>query len=938
MQQRRLAAIMFTDIVGYTSMMSKNEKDALQAIQVVRDVLKPMIEKYNGKWQKEIGDGTLSSFSSAVDAVNCALEFQRAIGNEYFKVRVGIHVGEVTMTEDDIFGDGVNIASRIEPLAPPGGIYITDRVYEDISNKPEIKASLVGTRSLKNVERPIQIYTLVGEGLPEAPKKPVGNTIGSFISDLWKRRLPQITVLYLLMAFIIVQVVQWIINRFMLSPNWFDLTWILLLSLLPSVAFMAYYHGKSGMDKWVRKEKIFVSANFAVSIIILFFLFQGKDLGATTKVITTEDEQGNMIERIVPKDDFIKNIAIFDFENRADEEDLEWLSTGLYLAFLVDFGQDIFFRAKGTESFYDELIRNKIKALNNVPLQLQRKIARDFRLDYILTGSFDKTDDGFQINTQLYETENGKLISEHTVQGPEIFNLIDQLTVEIKKDLGIPESYIENTEDFQVSSLLSSSLSAYKQYTLGFAEISFMKNYENSIPFMLNALEIDPDFVTAELELTAIYMITNQFEQASIHMENVMDKLYMLPERDQFMAKSLNYFLNEEQEKRIKVIEMWIDIYPTDVFAYDLLSQIHRGSGEPQKAEEVLKTALQIDDNRGNFYVDLADILMIQGKNEEALSYYNLYAETYPNHARSFRLLGDFYFDEGKYQEAEKNYEKSLILSEDNILSMGKLAMIQERYGNFEEAEMGFNETLKNASTGSDSINVLTMQMDYFQNRGQIKKVIERWEQTLISLSNVYPPLVVSIFKATRLYWYFLINDYDTALDILQQEEQKFSDAFKDIVAYGYLSYYINRGNLEKAEEAYERMESYVSKFGSSGNIEKYNEAEILFLRQDYESALETFNEFKSVNTHFPNDLLELRIANCHEKLNNFDKAIEILEDILEINPYHAMAHLSLARTLIESGNKNKAKEHLDIAINIWENADEEFILAQEAKMLYKEI
>ena len=360
---------MFTDIVGYTSMMSKNEKDALQAIQVVRDVLKPMIEKYNGKWQKEIGDGTLSSFSSAVDAVNCALEFQRAIGNEYFKVRVGIHVGEVTMTEDDIFGDGVNIASRIEPLAPPGGIYITDRVYEDISNKPEIKASLVGTRSLKNVERPIQIYTLVGEGLPEAPKKPVGNTIGSFISDLWKRRLPQITVLYLLMAFIIVQVVQWIINRFMLSPNWFDLTWILLLSLLPSVFFMAYYHGKSGMDKWVRKEKIFVSANFAVSIIILFFLFQGKDLGATTKVITTEDEQGNMIERIVPKDDFIKNIAIFDFENRADEEDLEWLSTGLYLAFLVDFGQDIFFRAKGTESFYDELKRNKIKALNNVPLQ-----------------------------------------------------------------------------------------------------------------------------------------------------------------------------------------------------------------------------------------------------------------------------------------------------------------------------------------------------------------------------------------------------------------------------------------------------------------------------------------------------------------------------------------------------------------------------------------
>jgi GT2 family glycosyltransferase len=87
--------------------------------------------------------------------------------------------------------------------------------------------------------------------------------------------------------------------------------------------------------------------------------------------------------------------------------------------------------------------------------------------------------------------------------------------------------------------------------------------------------------------------------------------------------------------------------------------------------------------------------LKIQGKNEEALSYYELYAETYSNHARSFRLLGDFYFDEGKYQEAEENYEKYLLLSEYNILSMGKLAMIQERYGNFKEAELGYNEALK---------------------------------------------------------------------------------------------------------------------------------------------------------------------------------------------------------------------------------------------------
>jgi TolB-like protein len=253
----------------------------------------------------------------------------------------------------------------------------------------------------------------------------------------------------------------------------------------------------------------------------------------------TEDEQGNTIERIVPKNDFIKNIAIFDFENRADEEDFEWLSTGLNQAFLADFGQDKFIRVNGTESFFDDLKRNKIKKLNDVPFQLQRKIAKDFRLDYILAGSFDKVDDGFQINTQLFETENGKQIAEHTIQGPDLFSLIDQITLETKIDLGIPQSYIEDAEDLQVSSLLTTNLDAFKEFTLGIAAITFKNDYSSSIGFMLNALKKDPDFVMAELNLTAIYMISNQFDQATVHMEKVMDKLYMLPERDQFLAKSL---------------------------------------------------------------------------------------------------------------------------------------------------------------------------------------------------------------------------------------------------------------------------------------------------------------------------------------------------------------------------------------------------------------
>ena len=142
---RKLAAIMFTDIAGYTALMSHDEEQALQLLQRNRALLKPIIEQFRGEWLKEIGDGTLSSFASAVDAVNCALVIQRTLeGDPDLSLRIGIHIGDVVFERGDVFGEGVNVASRIEPLAEPGGICVSEKVYDDIHNKPGIDAAFLG--------------------------------------------------------------------------------------------------------------------------------------------------------------------------------------------------------------------------------------------------------------------------------------------------------------------------------------------------------------------------------------------------------------------------------------------------------------------------------------------------------------------------------------------------------------------------------------------------------------------------------------------------------------------------------------------------------------------------------------------------------------------------------------------------------------------------
>ena len=127
--ERKIAAIMFTDIVGYTETMSQSEQRALEMLRKKREILKTLIDDYNGKYVKEIGDGTLSYFDSGFNASSCAKKLQREISKKDLKVRVGIHIGDIIFDNNDVYGDGVNIASRLESLAPAGGVLISRNVY-----------------------------------------------------------------------------------------------------------------------------------------------------------------------------------------------------------------------------------------------------------------------------------------------------------------------------------------------------------------------------------------------------------------------------------------------------------------------------------------------------------------------------------------------------------------------------------------------------------------------------------------------------------------------------------------------------------------------------------------------------------------------------------------------------------------------------------------
>ena len=165
---RKLAAIVFTDIVGFTKLTADDQSKASSLLKQQRELLRPIVESFNGSWIKEIGDGLLLIFDTVTDAVNCSIKIQEETKSiDDLDLRIGIHQGEILLEENDVIGDDVNIASRIEPFSASGGIAISNKVNDALVREKEFETKYLGRPKLKGVTQEVKVYCITSHGLPE---------------------------------------------------------------------------------------------------------------------------------------------------------------------------------------------------------------------------------------------------------------------------------------------------------------------------------------------------------------------------------------------------------------------------------------------------------------------------------------------------------------------------------------------------------------------------------------------------------------------------------------------------------------------------------------------------------------------------------------------------------------------------------------------------
>jgi len=647
-QSRQLAAIMFTDIVGYTALMGKDSAKALELVRISKEIQKPLVEKHHGQWLKEMGDGALVKFSTALDAVNCAIDIQRTSRADFDgKLRIGIHSGDITIENDDVYGDGVNVASRLESIADPGGIYISESIEKAFQGQTDVQAKYLGEIKLKNVAYGVRTYAVQGVGLPVPEVKEDKELSGHFFAEVQRRGVVRVSISYLVVGMLLILLLNQVQDWGSSLPTWTVPALITLLSVgFPVALFLAwnYERSPSGFVKttseqsWQNPYTVsqrkpltsnFIIAGMTLIIVVMYAYPQFlANSGASDEVIITD-----------------KSIAVLPFRNESPDPDNQYFANGM-VEEILNYLQKI--------SALEVKARTSVERYRN-PSRDIKEIAKELEVAFLLEGSVRKFGDDIRITAQLIEAKTGNHLWSETYDGKytdKIFEFQSEIAKKIAASLNV---IIIPTEEERINEIPTENIAAYDLYIRANHERwTYLMTGENkhakaAHDLFYEALQIDPNYVLAIVGKGQTFGAEGNSDSAFIYAERAIDTD---PEFNR--GYGLKGHLAGNPDLAIEYFLKAISLPPKDDFWLYYHAALGReyiwGKNDPIKGLPYLRKGLEMT---GTQYLPLV-----------------------------YLYLGQYYLSIGDYERAEEYYSKSLGLevSCNVIWNYSWLMQVQDKF------------------------------------------------------------------------------------------------------------------------------------------------------------------------------------------------------------------------------------------------------------------
>jgi serine/threonine protein kinase/tetratricopeptide (TPR) repeat protein len=760
----------------------------------------------------------------------------------------------------------------------------------------------------------------------------------SFLRILVKRRVPQILGFYLLGSLGILQLVKWLVNRFLLSPHIPDFSLAALLSFVPTVLLLAYFHGRPGRGKWIKAEKIGISANVMASAVLLVFLFYGKSLGAATTTVTLKNEEGQTVERVIPKSEFLKSFPVFFFDNKSNDPSRNWLQYAIPFLLNIDLTQDLFVQAQSGYFFYNKMKSAGFPEGVGLPLTLKSKIARELHTKYFVSGSFSIEGEEVFLETSIYETRRASVVTKRDLKGQDIFKLVDETSLTVRRDLGIPEQHIKDTKDLPVAEIATPSVQALKSYIDGANAMIFEKNWDEGLKEIERSVIEDPTFAYAYYDMQSLYVFLNQGQKREQAFKSLMQYLYKLPERVQFLIKSDYYAFKEDAEKRLAVVKMMIELNPDDIAGHQALAIIYSQTNKKEEALAEFHRILELDPEKQDALLWIGSYYKEKGMFKEALEYYERYARRYPDDVTSYTVIGGLYRTLGDFERAKSYYNKALLLEPEKISVLLTLAKIESTLGNYERSEGMYLDVLKISKNPEERMGVYDALASVYETQGQYRKSLEYVHLYLEEGEKIQPPFFSLVNKIEFLDKYVLAGQKDEAFKIIEDFKSQAAPPFDRMVPLVYFGYYVEIEDPDKAanllKEVEVSMQSPLFESIRADIIElqgRFHE-----MKGEYEQAIAAYKKSLESRPTYPDT--NVLIGRTYRKLRDFKKAEEYLKKNLITSPFDPELHYEISLLYIDMKSNAKGEEHLNIALNIWKNADLGIPKVEDAKKKLAEL
>ena len=756
--------------------------------------------------------------------------------------------------------------------------------------------------------------------------------MASLTRNLLERRVPQVLAIYAGASWGLVEFVNFMVDEFLLSPHWTRVALLAVLLLVPSVLLLAWFHGRQGRDRMPLAEKIGIPANLAVAVVVLALVFGGRDLGAATTSVTVETEDGETVERVVPKAEFRKRTALFPFDPGPGlGEDEVWLAYMVPLAVQVDLAADEFFEPMPAPLFAAKLWERGFPRLLDVPLPLKREIAEEVFSAFIVAGEIDRADGAYRLTLTLHETDGGAQIGESIHEGPDVPALIDEMSVALSDALEIPER--DGVQDLPARERLTGNDSALEAFGRGFAAaLVEPPDLEAVLEGMRAATTLDPTFTLAQHQLAATLLLSNRPGEAVPAIQAAMEHLYRLPERSQFVVKSDYYFFTQQTEKAWAVIDMWVELHPEDPLALRNHALVQTVRGDFEGLIGTLERLYRLNPAERSLLTQIADLHVELGNEDEAAAALARYVEQFPDDYTGYVSLAGLERGRGAHEAARAHLERAIILEPVRPELASHLARIDLEVGRFDDALAGHERALDLARGALQRAEALEDLTGYYRFRGQMEEAIRTAATRIEELSPVMTP---SQLVEERFEWIDLFVEAgrpEDAATLFEELEGLLQPPLSDFsvprwrihVALGAEDVDAARAAYHAAFDAMEAMDFGASRPGLIGDLGRIDE-----LAGDYESAVLSYREAMALDG---DRNMHRQTGSALRKAGRLEEAEAELREALRLRPADPRAHLEMARVLEARGNMSGAVEHMQRALAAWEPADATFEPARDAR------